>query len=392
MKGAVIRAMQTLGFTDYVSVVEFNTNAKVLLGVSSVMVKATDENKDMLIKSINELTPGGRTDFYKGFSVAFDVLKRSIDEEFTSSCHKAIMFLTDGEFNSDLYTESDFFSMIEENVNDFIADNEVPPVIFSYSFGGSADETIPKQLACEHDGVWAQIEDDGDLAESMGGFYKYFAYGLGDEVNEDFVAWVSPYEYSNGIGLGTTASAPVYDRSVDPPVLAGVVGEDFSFLAMERALGSDGEEARIVTIEKLAERSKAQCPNLQLSKCQLESLRYWGGSMGSKGLCHSNTSTTQDNACALDPITSTTCDDISRLDVWNNHLQKGRSYTERVCCNVGEKRVIGQTTLEDIKDGICTAKRSGGFVGAILGIFFGGIIGIMLLLVLVAPFLELEFK
>ena len=166
MKDAAIRVIETLSFTDYVSVVEFNTDASVLLN-SSVMVQATDENKESLIKSINQLSAGGRTDFYKGFSIAFDIINESIDQEFTSSCHKAIMLLTDGEFNSDTYTESEFFSMVEESMNKFISDNELPPVIFSYSLGGSADETMPKQLACDYDGIWAQIEDDGDLAESM---------------------------------------------------------------------------------------------------------------------------------------------------------------------------------------------------------------------------------
>ena len=349
MKDAAIRVIQTLRFPDYILVVEFNTDATVLLN-SSVMVQATDEI-DFL--SINQLSAGGRTDFYKGFSIAFDIINESIDQEFTSSCHKAIMFLTDGMFNSDTYTESEFFSMVEESMNEFISDNELPPVIFSYSLGGSADETIPKQLACDYDGIWAQIEDGGDLAESMGGFYKYFAFGLGDEINEDFVAWVSPYQFANGIGLGTTASAPVYDRSVDPPVLAGVVGEDFSFLAMERALGSEGEETRAIAIEKLAERSKAKCPNLQLKKCQLESLRYWSGNMGPKGLCHSNA---QDSFCVLDPISSPTCDGITRLDVWDNHLHKGLTYTERVCCDVGETRVAGQMTLEEIRDWVCKYK------------------------------------
>merc|ERR1712130_825252 len=98
----------------------------------------------------------------------------------------------------------------------------------------------PKQIACENDGVWARIEDDEDLSESMGAYYKYFAYGLGGSNNDDFVAWVEPYLFATGVGLGTTASAPVYNRKVDPPILAGVVGLDFSFAAMEVALGVEG--------------------------------------------------------------------------------------------------------------------------------------------------------
>jgi hypothetical protein len=352
MKEAVIRVINTLSVSDYVAVVPFNTDA-YSLAYPPNLIQATDENKELLIQDVQNLSPSGRTDFYKAFSEGFDILKRSADElELTANCHKAILFLTDGEFNSDIYTEEQLFDLVDAEMAQYTIENETRPVIFSYSFGGSADETIPKKLACSYDGIWAQIEDDGDLAESMGGFYKYFAYGLGDETNEDFVAWVSPYEFATGIGLGTTASAPVYDRSVDPPVLAGVVGMDLSFAALERALGPDDAKTRTTVIERLAMRSKAKCPLLQLSTCQLESLRYWGGEMGSKGLCYGNE---EENTCDLTSITSTTCDDISRLDVWNNHFNEGRSYTERLCCSVGETRMAGNYTHEEIKNQVCSS-------------------------------------
>ena len=32
----------------------------------------------------------------------------------------------------------------------------------------------------------------------MGAYYKYFAYGLSQD--EDYVAWVEPYEFASGIG------------------------------------------------------------------------------------------------------------------------------------------------------------------------------------------------
>ena len=370
MKEAVIRVINTLGISDYVAVVPFSTDAYSL---APNLIPATDENKKLLIRDVNNLSPGGRTDFYKGFDKSFDILKRSADElELTTNCHKAILFLTDGEFNSDFYKKDDLFDLIDAKMAHYAIQDESQPVIFSYSFGGSADETIPKQLACLHDGIWAQIGEDikgnGDLAESMGGFYKYFAYGLGDDINEDFVAWVSPYEFATGVGLGTTASAPVYDRSVEPPVLAGVVGIDLSFAALERALGPEDAQSRAIVIEQLAVRSKAKCPSLQLSTCQLESLRYWGGNMFSKGLCHGDEEV---NTCDLTPITSTSCNDISRLDVWNNHFNEGRSYTERLCCSVGETRLAGTLSYEEIQSGLCSKGGSlplGVIIGAALGV------------------------
>ena len=100
----------------------------------------------------------------------------------------------------------------------------------------------------------------------MGAYYKYFAYWLSTEENDDIVAWVASYEYSTTGELGTTASAPVYDGSVMSPVLAGLVGVDFSFAAMERALGEEGERARNDILSNIVERSAASCPRLDLTK------------------------------------------------------------------------------------------------------------------------------
>jgi hypothetical protein len=107
-------------------------------------------------------------------------------------------------------------------------------------------------------------------------FYNnFFTYSLGDKINKDFVLWVDPYEFSTGVGLGTTASAPVYDQSVDFSVLAGVVGMDISFAALERAFeyvsGSQNE-----IFDTLVQISEANCPKLKISPCQLESLRTHG--------------------------------------------------------------------------------------------------------------------
>jgi hypothetical protein len=61
--------------------------------------------------------------------------------------------------------------------------------------------------------------------------------GLGEGRNDDFVAWVEPYIFSTSGEYGVTVSAPVFDRSLTPAVLIGVVGIDFLVAALDRALG-----------------------------------------------------------------------------------------------------------------------------------------------------------
>ncbi len=109
----------------------------------------------------------------------------------------------------------------------------------------------------------------------MSSYYKLFALGLGDERNKDFVAWVEPYEFSTGGDMGTTVSAPVYDRSVSPPMFIGVAGVDFTVKFMEEIVGGTDSYASVLNI--LVKKSTAICPKLNLNECELQTLRKLSG-------------------------------------------------------------------------------------------------------------------
>ncbi len=331
MKEAASRVVNTLGVTDYFAVIEFNDKARLLDGVDDngsdsapLLIRATSENKEKILGKINGLSPGGGTDFYSGFDLAFDTFKASALNEKSTNCHKAILFLTDGAMTD---SESEFFSLIDRRRLEVDASN--PPVFFTYSFGSGADERVPSKIACNYRGIWADIKDGGNLSETMGAYYKYFAYGLSandtDDMDNSFVAWVEPYEYNTGVGLGTTASAPVYDKSVDPPILVGVVGMDISFAAMERALGKDEQETKDAVIEKIVHRSVASCHRVVLTDCQLESLRRFGASDRENSRATCNTCNTVD----IKPLKSSLCEGNYPSDIWHNKYNDGRSYEER---------------------------------------------------------------
>ncbi len=211
----------------------------------------------------------------------------------------------------------------------------------------------------------------------MGAYYKYFAYGLSGQENADFVAWTAPHAYSTTGELRATASAPVYDHSVDPPVLAGVVGLDFSFAAMERALEDESEQATNAVLERIMEMET--CPKLNLTACQLESLREYG--LGEDG----NTGATCGNVpdCVTKPLKSPLCEDYSPSslpypnEIWNNDNNKGRTYEEKVCCSVGEEpRKAGTLTFDEVKDLVCEEKSDP--IPMIIGIVFG-VVGLVLI-------------
>ena len=170
----------------------------------------------------------------------------------------------------------------------------------------------------------------------------------------------------------------VYDRSVDPPVFAGVVGLDFSFSAMEKALGEENDAGKEEVISRMVARSIAQCPNLNITQCQLESLSK------------------EDDRCTTNcPLSSvykiSECSDVDYpFDVLHNRNNEGRTYEERTCCSVGEIRQIGHT-LEQIQENVCpsgTGLSTGALVlgsgtglstGALVGIIIGSIAGALLI-------------
>ena len=347
LKLAASRVISTLGIGDYFAVVSFSDDA-IQLGTEDLLLsRATDDNKNAMLRYIDALEPGGGTIYYSGFDKAFDIFEKSNSVEVSTSCRQAILFVTDGAMSD---PEQALYNKIDQERKKYTSNDKKPPVIFTYSFGDSAPEEVPQNLACRYDGVWSRISDEENLTDSMGGYYKYFSYGLGDIRNDDFVAWVSPYVYANGGSLGTTASAPVYDRSPEHPVLIGVVGFDFTLAAMERALGKEGSESRDIIIEDILEKSIAKCPIFNLTDCQMESLRMYG--TDPTGFPAATCETCPSGIPSLESVACTT-EDLSSVSLWANDNVRNWSFEERACCNVGESRAAGTVTLSEVREQVC---------------------------------------
>ena len=339
MKQAAKYVINTLSVSDYVSVVTFNSNAGSL--TKSLLKNVRAVERDALLQLIDQLTAGGGTNFYSGFKMAFDTIRQSVETyELSAGCQRAILFLTDGENNEGLGA-NDLMTFIFNETQYYTKTGRRPPVIFTYSFGSGADETLPKRIACETNGVWSRISDGGNLAGAMTAYYKYFAFGLSDSQNSNFAAWVEPYTFARGVGLGTSVSAPVYDRSVNPPILAGVVALDMSLAAMQTALGVQGEAGINEVIQRLVDRSVAYCPKFNLTECQYQSLRYEA---------YSNESLCSDQCSGITSLKVKLCNNNVTYPfyVLNNKNLQGKSYEERACCSVNS-----QAPQQGTSSGVC---------------------------------------
>ncbi|KAL7449563.1 hypothetical protein ACHAWC_001619, partial [Mediolabrus comicus] len=292
---------------------------------TDTLYRATNENKKLLIESIQQLSEGGSTNFHSGFQKAFDALERTIQQEYSSGCNIAILFMTDGVRTAGADT-NEVLALIKDST-ERLARYGRDTTIFTFSLGAQADRSVMKKIACSTGGIWTPVDDfDGDLVGVMSSYYKLFALGLANNTN--FTAWVEPYEFFSAKKFGTTNSAPVFDRSVTPPLFLGVVASDVYLDAFEKVLEEDARSSTM--LQRFVQLSTAQCPKIDLTECQLEALRYLGGGQEATcGQCDSYWYSGEypgiiPAECPFKPDLPT--------NLWENTDLEGVKYEDRACC------------------------------------------------------------
>ena len=195
-KKAAITVVETLTISDRVAIIAFSDYAYQVHSGTDLLVRATNENKQLLIDQIQALTEGGATNFHAGFQQAFDALERTIQQEYTSGCNVAILFMTDG-VNTAGPEIPEVLYLVNKSTQRLKSLYDRDTKIFTFSLGAQADRLATKEIACSTNGIWTPVDDfDGDLVGAMASYYKLFALGLGNET--DFTTWVEPYEFFTG--------------------------------------------------------------------------------------------------------------------------------------------------------------------------------------------------
>ena len=328
LKAAAIRVVETLTVGDRVAIVPFASTSYGVIGDSEGrMLVATEENQAFLVKAINGLMANGDTNFYDALQSAFDTLDKTIGAERHVACNSAILFLTDGLMTAPKnVTEQDVIDLVSTRINTTMQSIGKPIMFFTYSISENDEvHAFPKQLACSTElGVWSKISDPTKIIQSLTSYYRLFSLGLGNS-KDDFVAWVEPYKFATGGVIGTTVSAPVYDRSRSPPLLIGVVGMNFPLSAAYKALGVETGDPAV--LDQIVLASTAKCPTLNLTLCELESFRRQS-STGNESLC-SVGNCTADDFVQVEPMK---CESVSDYpsNLWQNANSKGKSYAVRI--------------------------------------------------------------
>eukprot|EP00521_Asterionellopsis_glacialis_P006386 CAMPEP_0195285320 /NCGR_PEP_ID=MMETSP0707-20130614/3194_1 /TAXON_ID=33640 /ORGANISM="Asterionellopsis glacialis, Strain CCMP134" /LENGTH=649 /DNA_ID=CAMNT_0040344793 /DNA_START=91 /DNA_END=2040 /DNA_ORIENTATION=+ len=330
MKLAAERIVETLNVGDRIAIIPFSDDAnQTIADDGTYMYVASEVNKNILIDELKKLSAGGATNFRAGFRRAYEIFNNTYKKEFHVDCNSAVLFLTDGKMTAG-GTKEDVMSFIIDGIEDMEQKTGHTVSLFTYSIGSAETDEIPYELSCSvNTGVWSKIEDELQILDSLTSYYTLFSLGLGTDKNQNFTAWVEPYLYADGVSVGTTVSAPVYDTSKTPHLFLGVVGLDLRLAAIDIALGVD--KGSTDTLDRVIRRSTAKCPTLDNTLCELESFRR-RGSAGAAAMCTNSCS--DEDFVDIEPEKCPAIDDYP-TDLWDNFDEEGLSYEDTACCIVG---------------------------------------------------------
>ena len=207
--------INTLSYADYATIVDFSTDANTI----GPMMPMHVENRARMKKYVNTMSAFGGTRLDRGIVKALDLLKEGKASGKTTNCESIILFLTDGK-----NTGSSPTALVREKAA------ELSVRIFTYHFGESDDtagQQVMKTIACENSGVYYNVPvEGGNLKLIMASYFSFLAVGLiqGAQAGApNPVLWAETYEDGQGLGQNTAACSPIYDRTISPPSLFGVM-------------------------------------------------------------------------------------------------------------------------------------------------------------------------
>ena len=153
-KEAASTIVSTLTVADRVAIVTFSDKASLIGGQTS-LIRATSDNKELLIDAINGIEPGGPTNFYDAFDKTFNALDATIRNEATTGCNIAVLFLTDGQITA---------GPNEEDVINLVNDKGVQLAAISYPHLSKEEiyhgvETFYKRFYFRPSKIWEIVRE-----------------------------------------------------------------------------------------------------------------------------------------------------------------------------------------------------------------------------------------
>jgi uncharacterized protein YegL len=277
---AAISVLKTFGSNDYIGVVLFDHRVETF---HPTLVPMTAKNFALIKSYLDEhydSSENGGTDFQISIRKAFNLLRDSYQQGVSSTCNRAIMFLTDGGAGFD---EVDY-----DYVREMSSDLQV--AMLTYAIGGGADETVLQRLACENRGVFYRAPDGADLGAIMSKYFLYFATGS----RSCTVRWIEYEDWITQTPL-MAGCLPFYSPT-ETAAVAPLRGVSCVDLNMVVPLERMKQHAMYSEFACQTDFSSRQCAALYLRDCDLAAMRAEEGST-----CPSDRTCTDSDGYCIDP-------------------------------------------------------------------------------------------
>jgi len=168
-KEAASKVLDTLGDTDFVTVIKFSSSAEVaLVQGTRQMVRATGTAIADLKSWIENLSPNGSTNFKAALEAALGAISDLDVYSERATCTKSVLFLSDGVPDQGSWTDS-----VSNNIQ--TTAQSVNARIFTYALGSNAPTDILKSISCNNRGAMWAVDDGGDLNNAMANYYSFLA-------------------------------------------------------------------------------------------------------------------------------------------------------------------------------------------------------------------------
>ena len=245
--------IDTLSINDWIGVTAFNTQ---VTSFNDTLVRASSQNKQSIKTFITGLSPTSVRNYEIGLREAFRILNNTFQNEYGVNCATFVIFISDGDPLQGEQNPQNLLNMVKGL-------DQYNTTMFTYGLGSDIQTPILPLFACSFHGIYQLVPTSSDLKSALSTFNFFTSLGL----NRTTCVWTEPYIDASGLGWITTVAYPVYDRSVNPPFLLGVVAADMVMSDLQK-LSQNAND----TLNYLIMRSQKCSANL-LTECNLQFLR-----------------------------------------------------------------------------------------------------------------------
>ncbi|CAE8651652.1 unnamed protein product [Polarella glacialis] len=247
--------LNTLVWKDFATIILFNSGIAAVY--SDVLVPVTNKNRECMLKWLDEQNwKHGGTNFKVPIEKVFAVIEASVTAGKTSTCQRAVMFLTDGQAEFD---EADFLQAQQKS-------SEWDTAWFTYALGSGVDTSVSKRLACDNKGIFYPVSDTADLTQIMAAYYAYSASGQAS-CSPSF----SRYADANTAEILYAGCLPMLERTAYNSSLLGVACMDVNMLSSIDQLKAQPNLAWEQLTCEMSDVTK-KCPHMHLTDCSLQKL------------------------------------------------------------------------------------------------------------------------